>query len=196
EKAVTEYRMLKKDKADDYNFSEGELNNLGYYYLGNRETETAIAIFKLNVEAYPDSWNPYDSLGEGYMKAGQNDLAIVNYKKALEMNPGASSARNALKELGVEIEDPTIEVADEVLATYVGVYEMQPGVNMTITKNDLQLSAQLTGQPALEIFPSAENDFYLKAVDARLVFTRDGDNPASMVTLHQNGRTIDMKRIK
>jgi len=196
DKAVTEYRMLKTDKADDYNFSENELNNLGYYYLGNKDTGTAIAIFKLNVEAFPDSWNPYDSLGEGYMEAGQNDLAIANYKKALEMNPGAASARTALKKLGVEVEDPTVEVADEVLAAYVGVYEMQPGVNMTITKDEQQLSAQLTGQPALEIFPSAENDFFLKAVNARLVFTRDGDSPASMVTLHQNGRTVDMKRIK
>ncbi|MGH1366399.1 MAG: serine hydrolase [Calditrichia bacterium] len=196
EKAIAQYHELKKNKSDAYNFGEGELNRLGYYYLGNKETGTAIAVFKLNVEVHPDASNPYDSLGEAYMAAGQNDLAIVNYKKALELNPGMGSAISALEKLGVKMEDPTVEVPDEVLTSYVGVYEMQPGVNMTITKNEQQLSAQLTGQPALEIFPSTENDFFLKAVNARLVFTREGDKPASQVTLHQGGRTAEMKRIK
>jgi len=196
EKAIAQYHELKKNKPDAYSFSEGELNSLGYYYLGNKETDTAIAIFKLNVEVHPDASNPYDSLGEAYMAAGENELAIANYKKALELNPGMGSAISALEKLGVEIEDPVVEIADDILASYVGVYEMQPGVNMTITKNEQQLSAQLTGQPVLEIFPSAENDFFLKAVNARLVFTREGDKPATQVTLHQGGRTVDMKRIK
>ena len=36
---------------------------------------------------YPDSWNVYDSLGEGYMNKGEKDLAIEFYSKALEMAP-------------------------------------------------------------------------------------------------------------
>ena len=56
--------------------------------MGAGATETAIAIFKLNVEVYPDAYNAYDSLGEGYMEAGQAELAIENYERSLELNPG------------------------------------------------------------------------------------------------------------
>ena len=36
----------------------------------------AIEIFKLNVAAYPEASNPYDSLGEAYMVNGDKKLAI------------------------------------------------------------------------------------------------------------------------
>jgi hypothetical protein len=33
----------------------------------------AIEFFKLNVAAYPGSFNPYDSLGEAYLAAGETE---------------------------------------------------------------------------------------------------------------------------
>jgi tetratricopeptide (TPR) repeat protein len=58
----------------------------------------------LNVEIYPDAFNTYDSLGEGYMEAGQNELAIQNYERSLELNPGNDNARQMLGRMGVEDE--------------------------------------------------------------------------------------------
>nr|NIR48311.1 tetratricopeptide repeat protein [candidate division KSB1 bacterium]NIR73039.1 tetratricopeptide repeat protein [candidate division KSB1 bacterium]NIS23819.1 tetratricopeptide repeat protein [candidate division KSB1 bacterium]NIT70746.1 tetratricopeptide repeat protein [candidate division KSB1 bacterium]NIU24468.1 tetratricopeptide repeat protein [candidate division KSB1 bacterium] len=60
----------------------------------------AIAVFKLNVEAYPDSWNVYDSLAEAYMENGQNELAIQFYKKSLQMNPDNTNGKRMLQKLG------------------------------------------------------------------------------------------------
>jgi hypothetical protein len=37
------------------------------------------------VEDYPESWNVYDSLGEGYAANGESKLAIEYYKKAFDM---------------------------------------------------------------------------------------------------------------
>lgn len=45
--------------------------------------DEAVAILKLNVEAFPASANTYDSLGEAYMLKGDTDSAIKNYKLAL-----------------------------------------------------------------------------------------------------------------
>ncbi|MBK7816329.1 MAG: tetratricopeptide repeat protein [Sphingobacteriaceae bacterium] len=59
----------------------------------------AIAVFKLNVEAYPNFGAPYDSLAEAYMLTDQKDLAIKNYKKALELDPNNSNAKVMLKKL-------------------------------------------------------------------------------------------------
>ncbi len=46
----------------------------------------------LNVAAFPESFNAYDSLGEAYMMAGNKKLAIENLKKSLALNPGNSHA--------------------------------------------------------------------------------------------------------
>jgi Flp pilus assembly protein TadD len=48
---------------------------------------------------FPGSWNAFDSLGESYMKAGQKQLAIANYKKSLELKPANDNAKEKLKVL-------------------------------------------------------------------------------------------------
>ncbi len=92
ESAIKQYHELKANRPDEYNFVENELNNLGYQLLGIDRVKDAIEIFKLNVEEYPDAFNPYDSLGEGYMIAGEKELAIKNYAKSLELNPENTNA--------------------------------------------------------------------------------------------------------
>ena len=97
--AVTRYRDLKSNHAQDYGFEEPVLDQLGHQLLERKKVREAIEIFKLNVEAYPASADVYDSLGEAYKSAGERELAIQNYRKALEMNPKNENAAKALKEL-------------------------------------------------------------------------------------------------
>ena len=63
---------------------ENQLNQFGYQLLFAGRTDDAIQIFKKNVELHPDSWNVYDSLGEGYVNKGDTKNAIKYYSKALE----------------------------------------------------------------------------------------------------------------
>jgi Flp pilus assembly protein TadD len=72
---------------------------LGYYLINNNRIKDAITIFKLNVEAFPDAWNVYDSLGEAYALNGETELAIQNYRKSLEINPQNTNAVQALQKL-------------------------------------------------------------------------------------------------
>lgn len=60
----------------DCELGEGELNQLGYHLLRSRRVGDAIAIFKLNVESFPKSWNLYDNLGKAYAAKGEKELAI------------------------------------------------------------------------------------------------------------------------
>jgi tetratricopeptide (TPR) repeat protein len=99
--AIQKYHDLKEHEASGYNFGEGQLNQLGYQLLGMKRVKDAIEIFKLNVEAYPASFNPCDSLAEAYSADGQTDLAIKNYKKSLELNPQNANAAEKLKKLNV-----------------------------------------------------------------------------------------------
>jgi len=100
--AVKKYYDLKKNQQASYDFAEPELNNLGYMLLEEQKFKDAIEIFKLNVEAYPQGFNTYDSLAEAFMKDGQRELAIKNYKRSLELNPRNTNAVEMLKKLGVQ----------------------------------------------------------------------------------------------
>ena len=95
------YRML-RDRfygAGAYDFSERSLNDLGSTLLAQGHPTDAILIFQLNVEQNPSSSFAYKSLADAYAAAGQKDLAIQNYEKAISLEPRNREAELKLKEL-------------------------------------------------------------------------------------------------
>ncbi len=84
-------------------FDESTLNAAGYSFLGSGRAADAIEIFRMNVEAYPRSANVYDSLAEAYAATHQNDLAVANYRKALELVPGDERLLRTLAALGAPV---------------------------------------------------------------------------------------------
>jgi len=97
--AVGQYRRLKLAEPAAYNFDEDELNRLGYDLIRGRRFDQAIRIFELNIEAYPNSGNVYDSLAEAYMDDGDKSLAIAYYRESLQHNPKNQNAVNMLQKL-------------------------------------------------------------------------------------------------
>jgi len=84
-------------------FPEFTLNRLGYQLLGDDRADLAIAVFRLNTEAYPKSGNAFDSLGEAYAKHGDRDLAIRTLRKALEIDPANDHAKKLLESLEASV---------------------------------------------------------------------------------------------
>ncbi len=82
--------------------SEGTVNEVGYGLMASKKIGDSILVFRKNIELHPDSWNAYDSLGEAYMKNGDKELAIKNYRKSVELNPKNENGLAALKSLGQE----------------------------------------------------------------------------------------------
>jgi len=68
-------------------FDEAIVNFVGYEHLQAGDNNGAIEILKLNVTAYPNSPNVYDSLSDAYLADGQKDLARQNAKRALQLLP-------------------------------------------------------------------------------------------------------------
>ena len=97
--AVQQYHDLKATAPATYNFDEGQLNGLGYRLIRANNFKAAIRILQLNVEAYPQSGNVYDSLGEAYMDDGNKTQAIANYQKSLQLNPKNGGAVLMLRKL-------------------------------------------------------------------------------------------------
>jgi len=83
-------------------FAEDAVNFVGYEHIQSGDTKGAVKIMKLNVTAYPNSPNAYDSLSDAYLADGQKDLALQHAKKALELLPtdttDTEQRRNGIKE--------------------------------------------------------------------------------------------------
>ena len=76
------YARLSKKFGYQLQVPEVMVNQIGYQHLFADELDKAIEVLKIQVERYPESANPYDSLGEAYERAGKLDLAVPMYEKA------------------------------------------------------------------------------------------------------------------
>ncbi|MBN1550427.1 serine hydrolase, partial [bacterium] len=83
---------------------ENALNTLGYELLNADHLNEAIECFRLNAELFPESFNVYDSLAEGYLIQGDRERAEAFYRKSLEVFPGNVNATEKLRELAVQSE--------------------------------------------------------------------------------------------
>ncbi|UCE20978.1 MAG: DUF3471 domain-containing protein, partial [Candidatus Aminicenantes bacterium] len=101
---------------------------------------------------------------------------------------------------GVNFEVPirrtAIELDQKILGYYVGKYELEPKISISVTQTDGHLFIQVTGQPKVEIFAEAKDKFFLKVVDAQITFVRDTEGRVSKLLLHQGGQTIPAEKIQ
>ena len=99
EAALARYREAKEKEKDAFTFGERELDVLGHRLLGRKKIREALEIFKLNAEAYPESSSVLTSLADAYLALGSRDLAVQNYKKAVQLNANNTGAIEMLRSL-------------------------------------------------------------------------------------------------
>jgi len=98
-RAVEVYDELRK-KNPNFQPSETDLNDWAYRLMNGRgKAKEALEIFKLNVFLYPESANVYDSVAEAFEANGERELAIKNYRRSLELDPGNTNAIQHLRRL-------------------------------------------------------------------------------------------------
>ncbi|WP_247235573.1 serine hydrolase [Telluribacter sp. SYSU D00476] len=73
--------------------------------------------------------------------------------------------------------------------TYAGSYELAeaPGFVIKFRREGDRYFTQATGQSEVEMFPSSDSTFFLKVVEASVVFHRPKAGPVNRITLRQNG---------
>lgn len=105
EKLKTEASTMVKDPKYQFFDFEDEFNKAGYNLLGSGQMQEAIFVFTMITELFPDSPNAWDSLGEGYLKAGDKAKATELYNKAITMDPDGTTGKNAREMLRTISED-------------------------------------------------------------------------------------------
>jgi len=89
-----------------------------------------------------------------------------------------------------------VVLSDMTLSSYVGVYELGPGQNLTISKQSSQLFAQMTGEDnSVAILPVTETRFRVDEYDIEFTFNVLESDEVSSITLHK-GAGITASRVK
>jgi predicted alpha/beta superfamily hydrolase len=78
---------------------EGIVNRFGYMALGQKNFGLAQQYFQMNIDAFPNSSNAYDSMGELLLNKGDTVQAVKMYEKSLDLDSKNDNARNVIKEL-------------------------------------------------------------------------------------------------
>lgn len=115
------------------------------------------------------------------MKEGKK---TVLFKNRIDKAEGVFTDKKAPKDKEV------ITVAADLLKTYEGVFEIQPGFNLTISANKNQLYVQATGQQQFELFAESTTSFFLKVVKASVEFHENDQGKVNTLTLNQGGRAM------
>jgi tetratricopeptide (TPR) repeat protein len=85
-------------------------NTIAYYYmLDKKDFAKAREYFEKYIELYPEGYNPYDSMGEYYLTAGDTANAKKYYTKAVEKYPFLNSSLEALQKISDEAKKQVAE---------------------------------------------------------------------------------------
>jgi hypothetical protein len=98
--------------------------------------------------------------------------------------------------LPLRVVEKPLALPEATLARYVGRYELAPEFHLQVTLEEGRLWVQATGQPKFPIYARTEQEFFLKVVDARVVFQLDPKEKVTGLVLHQSGRSPFGKKVE
>jgi CubicO group peptidase (beta-lactamase class C family) len=198
--------------------SMNDMVKLAEALAGKRETPLKEAIALATKPQRPSGGR--NSTGLGWVVHERPDVTVVwhnggtgGFRSMIAVNRQAGKAAVVLvdsaqsfDDLGLHLVDPgappmkvkrvALPTDAEARKQYVGAYELRPNFIITVFEDGERLMSQATGQGAFEIFREAPDRFFLRVVEAQLVFNRGADGKVESLTLHQNGREIPGKRLQ
>lgn len=150
--AIAEFDAQRSRDPNAVLFEERTLNAAGYALMGEGRKADAIEVFKLNVRAYPQSANVYDSLAEAYLESGDPASAAQWYRETLRRSPADDRVRATLQKLGAPVSDD--ELATILRAWIPADVELRPNVVYATHGRPLRMHVMLprnaaTARPAI-----------------------------------------------
>lgn len=145
------------------------------------------------IVSHSGGWPGYVTWIERHL---DNDKTII----ILQNHAGVTMPYRALRDIVYNKPPPVQKIRKEITLSaeqqqaVVGVYEIQPGAELTVSLDKGQLYVQLTGQNAFPVFAGSELLFFLKVVDAQLQFEKNTAGQVVQVYLLQNGNKLPAKK--
>ena len=84
----------------------------------------------------------------------------------------------------------------EILNSYVGKYEVVPGMALDVTTDGENLFLQAPGQQKVAMTQESDATFVIKLANARIVFGKDESGEITYLVLYQGGRETRANKVK
>ncbi len=88
-----------------------------------------------------------------------------------------------------------IDVADDVLRTYEGTYEIGDGRRLTVTLEEGRLHVQPDGQQKLTIYAETEERFFMRAAAIFVTFIRNDEGEITGLVVRQGGTDTTARKV-
>jgi CubicO group peptidase (beta-lactamase class C family) len=89
-----------------------------------------------------------------------------------------------------------VQVNPEVLKTYCGQYELQPGFMVTVRMEGENLVAQIVGQPPFPMEAKSETEFEVPQFGGQIAFIKSANNDVNEFVLTTDGNVMKAPRVK
>jgi CubicO group peptidase (beta-lactamase class C family) len=128
-----------------------------------------------------------------------DDVCVVVLSDSVDSDAGSISRDLAAilfkKHYELPAEHQAISVTPATLDSYVGRYELSPGLVLVVSKDENGLMIQRSDKPKIEVFPESETRFFVKGSDAMITFISGPEGSATRLVLQQGGRDIPAPRV-
>ena len=84
----------------------------------------------------------------------------------------------------------------DVLEEYVGEYEVNAEVSLTVRLEDGVLLVQAPGEQPFPVLPESETEFFLQAMDLQLTFVKDRTGRVTGLQLHSAGQSTPARKVR
>lgn len=85
-------------------------------------------------------------------------------------------------------EKEAVTVDPKIYSQYVGKYDFGGNFFITITTDGKSIFGQATGQSKFDMYPENETSYFLKIVDAKIIFNKDSSGKVAGMVLDQGGK--------
>lgn len=140
----------------------------------------------------------YISAVDAYIGTGQGAVVMTNSDTSRQLL--LEIMRSIAKEYGwldfLPKEKVIASIDSKIYDNYVGQYQVEPGLILTITNENGKLISQATGEPKLELFAESETDFFQKVANAQIKFVKDSQGKVTGLVLREGGREKPAQKIK
>jgi len=164
---------------------EMQINGLGYNALSQKQYAKAAALFKMNIENYPESGNVYDSYADLLVAQKDTLKAIANYQKAFAITKSEETKQKLDQVQGKS----TFTLTAKELEKYVASFEFE-AISLTATTmiKDNALWVSAPGQGDFELVPLSIDIFTIKGLQGyKLQFEMEGNKPLGLTSSQPNG---------
>jgi len=127
--------------------------------------------------------------------SGQIEGSSLQVPVGVEHIPGLAEALAARTDTGVP-EVAVAEVDASVLERYAGNYKLEAyDVVITVSWDAGKLIFEMPGQPAAELLPSSETEFFIKVAPTTFSFFMNEDGSVSHMILDSSGTETWVNRV-